>query len=426
VLNLLHNYPLMRNAALYIFFVLLCSFSHAASQPFSLEAGKGIASPEIHINRSTKEDVLKAFDDHPVIKFEGRFTSIDYPVLGLTFYYDEYDSNRIIRSIEAKAPFTLSAKDKIITIGQTKLDELTPIFGDHGVFVGGGDPYMNYVPMRGICFYIEKKTKKLAKIGIYAPLEWCTNCTSDENFVYRIGPELEKRKLLYSILKDSAVTFTGIQKALQRSYSDSDPYSIKFEEISSGKTEHGFTTHNAAADIGTSYFDIYALTRNDTLAYMVLKLKDSVIWERIHQPLVNELSAAHRSIYGMGVDIHDRDLVPLEEINYSSSIYEVDNMVVNRDYRRLAKCLRSISPGLQLQAAAGLYYLKRMENMLIMPEETAVIDHLSGSELCVKANYNRSCIGWHETRKIKEIIKDIRTDKHPRKPSRRRHHCSKW
>lgn len=92
-------------------------------------AREGVGIEGITVGRSTAADVIKKFGKNYVKKTYGKYSfSINYPKIGLAFYYCQTDKKQEIFDIEIRAPYRAKTSKGII-LSKSTLEDIYRIYG---------------------------------------------------------------------------------------------------------------------------------------------------------------------------------------------------------------------------------------------------------------------------------------------------------
>lgn len=92
-------------------------------------AREGVGIEGVAVGVSTMASVVKKFGKNYVKKTYGKYSnSINYPKLGLAFYYCQVDKTKEIFDIEIRAPYKVKTSKGVI-LGKSTLEDIYKIYG---------------------------------------------------------------------------------------------------------------------------------------------------------------------------------------------------------------------------------------------------------------------------------------------------------
>lgn len=134
-------------------------------------AREGVGIEGIVVGKSTMADVIKKFGKNYVKKTYEKYSfSINYPKLGLAFYYCQTDKRKEIFDIEIRAPYKAKTSKGII-LGKSTLDDIYKIYGRSA----------DGLEYKGVnFFYVNSRGKKIVTVIDIVENSGIRQCTENK------------------------------------------------------------------------------------------------------------------------------------------------------------------------------------------------------------------------------------------------------
>jgi len=360
---------------------------------------KGIEEISIIIDSSKISDVIAIFGTDYNLTENKITTNYRYEKIGLTFQIDPYDKNQIVRSISVESPFEAKTENGIV-LNKSSMKDVLNTYDDKGCFTSNSYAWNT---QDGISFYIKKypnekgydPNEKIYKIEVNN--EGNNGISSKINFEFNNEPVQKKLTSLITILESKNFAFDSLESFWSKEKAnEKEPYGLEKQITLSREIQNNLIQENIEIRIVGSSYDLNIFKSNNRLEY--LKLTDNkerkTLIERIENP---QLEKFDLDVYTFGTFCGIAGTPP-------DKCQEMLELVKERNYRELAKWLKSINPEVATYGYIGLEFLKQ-KGIGILQEEFELMAELSKSE--IQLNTCEGCI-LGVTERICEVLSKMK------------------
>ncbi|MDC8004099.1 hypothetical protein POV27_08540 [Aureisphaera galaxeae] len=373
---------------------------------------KGIEGMPVKIDTTSISEVIGIYGEDFRINENPTYTRYFYKDLGITFQFETYDKNQIVRSIYLESPFEAELENGI-RLNESTMEDVWLAYNNKGCFTSAKEARR---PEEGITFYIHKKPKqrgynaknKIFKFEIHNKGEF--GIPSRVNYEFDDDPFDRKMDELISILEKDTINFneldTFLKKENEEKGKNSKLYSLESRLVFERQLESGITQQKFELDPWSKTYGLNILKKGSSLIYLRLERRGrdaEVIFERDRTANFEELKGRYKeySVFIFGSACGFAGTAPAG----CSRMY---NWANEGNYTELAKWLHSINPELAAYGYIGLYIMKK-EGNTIQTKELERMKQLKDSE--VKLRICLGCLyGGTETTKealSKKRLKDF-------------------